>query len=114
MRIRRSLCVAAVFAVSVAAPALIAQGMIIGGGGGPMGSVTGEPFTATAKTTRVQTLADGTKITHETIAKEARDSAGKTYRETHAELPDNGSNSDFTNVVVFDPANRTQIFWNSR
>src|SRR5580698_5557197 len=38
------------------------------------------PYTAEFKTTRVQTLADGSTITHESTEVMARDSEGRTYQ----------------------------------
>jgi hypothetical protein len=115
MQIRKSLCIAAGLAVSLFEPTLVAQAGIVSfsGGGAVRGGITGEPYTATLKTTRVQTLADGTKITHTTVVKQARDSAGKTYRETRMELPE-GSGNYVANVFIFDPVNRETIFWNTR
>jgi hypothetical protein len=86
-------------------------GVVAGGG---LRGVTGEPYTATRKTTRVQTLANGTEITHETIVKEARDSNGRTYRESHPELPAGAEGEDFVTVNIFDPTNRVNILWNTR
>jgi hypothetical protein len=103
MRIRKWLCILAVLQTCFIAPSLVAQG----------NAMTGEPYTATLKTTRVQILANGTKITQETIRKEARDSAGRTYRETRQQLPDQ-ANDEIVNVFVFDPTNRTTTIWNSR
>lgn len=106
-----------------AVPALLAQGtaqstivsystagFIAATGGG----LTGEPYTANRKTTRVQTLANGTTISHETTVKEARDSNGKTYRESRPELSANAAETDFVMVHITDPANRVMINWNSR
>ena len=73
------------------------------------------PYTATRKTTRVQKLANGTIITHETTVKEARDSSGRTYRESRQEPAmglEDGSNN-FVSVTVYDPVNRVSIFWHS-
>jgi hypothetical protein len=107
MRLWKSLCVFAGLAVCLVATALVAQGAGLAG-------ITGESYTATFKITRVQTLADGTKITHESMVKEARDSAGKIYRETHQELPVGAGGGNVVNVFVFDPVNRTEIIWNTR
>jgi|HubBroStandDraft_5_1064220.scaffolds.fasta_scaffold26364_3 hypothetical protein len=111
MRIVKSLCLAAGLVIGLVVPALVAQGgfVIVGNGS----SMHGEPYTATLKTTRVQTLADGTKITHTTVVKEARDSAGRTYQDSHNELP-GGSGGDFDHVRVVDPINRETIVWDTR
>jgi hypothetical protein len=92
----------------------MAQAGMVGFAGGVAGGLTGEPYTATRKTTRQQTLADGTTINHETIVKEARDSAGRTYRESHPEIQAEAEGGDFTTVVVVDPVNRVTISWNNR
>jgi hypothetical protein len=80
------------------------------------GARTIEPYTATQKTTRVQKLANGTTITHETTVKEARDSSGRTYRESRPELlaGAEGEAASFFFVNVHDPVNRVNINWNSR
>jgi hypothetical protein len=113
MRIGRSLLAGGV-AICLVAPLVMAQTGMVGFATGVGGGLTGEPYTATRKTTRQQTLADGTRINHETIVKEARDSAGRTYRESHPEIQANAEGGDFTNVVVVDPVNRITISWNSR
>jgi hypothetical protein len=105
MRMGKFLCILAGLAVCLVAPALAAQGLV---------GVTGEPYTAISKTTRVQTLADGNKITHETSVQEARDSYGRTYRESRPEmLPAGADTEGFTTVMVFDPVNRVQISWDT-
>ncbi len=114
MRIVKSPCAIAGLAVSLIAPALVAQAGIVGFTGPSIGGITGAPYTGTRKTTRVQTLADGTKITHESIMKVARDSAGKIYRENHVELPAGSNDGEVVNVNIFDPVNRVQIFWSTR
>ena len=48
-------------------------------------TITGAPYSATAVTTSVQTLADGTKITRTMQASMARDSEGRTRREQSLE-----------------------------
>ena len=92
-------------------PGLMAQ-VVAGVGIAASGGLTGEPYTAVAKTTHIQTLADGNKITRKTSVREARDSAGRTYRETRPDLP--GDLGGITTVVVHDPVNRVQIIWNTR
>jgi len=79
------------------------------------GSRTIEPYTATRKTTRVQTLANGATITHESIVNEARDSSGRTYRENRPEGPFGfeGQTPAVSSFNVFDPVSRVNINWNS-
>jgi hypothetical protein len=120
MRIEKSLCLLAGLGVGLVGcltPALPAQeasqGVVITGGGSNLNNVPREPYSATQKTTMVQTLADGTKITHETTTKIARDSNGRIYRETHALIPAN-DDGEFATVTVFDPVNRVSITWNTR
>jgi len=76
---------------------------------------TTEPYTANRKTTRVQKLANGTTITQEGIAREARDSSGRTYRENRPEVPLGVEvpAPSFSYVNVFDPVNRITISWSS-
>ena len=81
---------------------------------GPVGTASA-PYSATRTTTRVQKLANGTTITHVTMVKEARDSSGRTYRESRQEPAmglEEGSNN-FVSVTVYDPVNRISIFWHS-
>ncbi|HZP05021.1 MAG TPA: hypothetical protein VFB43_08985 [Terracidiphilus sp.] len=113
MRTSRFFCLMGLTA-SLATPTLMAQGTIVSSiNAGPIG-VTGMPYTATLKTTVVRTLANGTKITHETTMKEARDSNGRTYRERHHEsLPAGADGADFVTVNIFDPVNRVSIMWNA-
>jgi hypothetical protein len=74
-----------------------------------------EPYTATQKTTTVQTLANGTTITRETTAKEARDSSGKSFRETALDFPmGDGQTGKQSMFYVFDPVNRININWSSQ
>jgi hypothetical protein len=74
-----------------------------------------EPYTANQKTTTVQILANGTTITRETIAKEARDSSGRTFHESVFDFPmgdgETGKQSMFN---VFDPVNRISINWSTQ
>jgi hypothetical protein len=90
-------------------------GMLIASGGGGLMSTTGAPYTAIRKTTRVQRLANGTTITHVNTVKEARDSSGRTYRETRPEIAQGseGEAGNFVFVNVHDPVNRINITWNS-
>lgn len=82
-----------VFIVLLSAGTLFAQKVVTGGANefgqigittaiaGPMGTVTGAPYTAEAITEHTQTLADGNRI-HQTITSQvARDSQGRVRRE---------------------------------
>ena len=68
------------------------------------------PYTAEFKTTRVQTLSDGSTVTHESTEVVARDSQGRSLNSTTR-----GAGSEFeveqTSVTVFDPVARTTTFW---
>jgi hypothetical protein len=78
-------------------------------------ATTAAPYSAIRKTTRVQKLANGTIITHESTVKEARDSSGRTYRESRPDsaMGSEGVSTNFVFVNVHDPVSRTNIFWNS-
>ena len=81
--------------------------------------VKGAPYTATAVTENIQTLADGTRITRKNEASIARDSEGRTRREQKLEMmgpfvpADNPPTRIFINDVVtrthyeLDPESRT-------
>jgi hypothetical protein len=123
----RSVCGVASLALLLAAtPALLAQtpslavdhgfgrGFEDGGfhGFGMRAPVTGAPYSALRTTTRVQTLANGSTITHVSQVKEARDSSGRTYMET---LPGTqaGEGPERSFVHVFDPVSRESISWSA-
>jgi hypothetical protein len=72
--------------------------------------IQNSPYSATEKTTLVQKLADGTTITRESTATEARDSQGRTVRTTTMKGM-GGRNT--TNTTVIDPVARTIINWSS-
>lgn len=73
--------------------------------------VTGAPYSALRTTTRVETLANGSTITHTSQVKESRDSSGKTYLESLPSSEQGGQTHSF--VHVFDPVNRVSISWSS-
>lgn len=73
-----------------------------------MRSAQNNPYTATEKTTVVQTLSDGTHIKTETVTFLARDSSGRTLRKS--ELPFSRDQS-MVQSIVSDPVARTNIFW---
>lgn len=79
----------------------------MGGGFGFRAAITGAPYSGTRTTTHVETLANGTTITHTSVVKESRDSSGRTYSETTSQ------DGKFTTYRVFDPVNRVSISWNS-
>lgn len=72
--------------------------------------VTGQPYSAVRTTTFVQTLANGSTINRTTSTKEARDSAGRIYRETQIT---SGDGSPRTMYSVADPVNRVNTAWRS-
>jgi hypothetical protein len=67
-------------------------------------------YTAEFKTTRVQTLADGSTITHESNEVIARDAQGRTVNIHTAEAGMEG-NVTQTSATVYDPATRTSTNW---
>jgi hypothetical protein len=68
------------------------------------------PYSATKKVTFIQKLADGTTITRESTATEARDSQGRTVQTTT--MTGIGGRSN-THTTVMDPVARTTTFWSS-
>jgi hypothetical protein len=71
------------------------------GFGGP--AVAGAPYSAEETTERVQTLADGTHITHTSTAKMFRDAEGRTRTERSAEMP-GSDNADIPLIIeISDP-----------
>ncbi len=63
--------------------------------------VKGQPYTADAVTTRVQTLADGNRITSTESAQVARDSEGRTRREQVLGVPPGADRSGASPKIVF-------------
>ncbi len=116
--------VLAAFAIAAAsslhAQVIVSSQGVVGAGGGVGASgvalglrgLEGAPYSATRTTTRVQTLADGTTITHTTTAKEARDSEGRTYHATELDTALTGR-QHVTIYNVFDPVNGIQMNWTS-
>lgn len=103
-------------------PALLAQAGVFGGG--PMGGrawggmrggfgfgppVTGEPYTAVRTIAHVQTLANGTTISHTATVNEARDSEGRTYSAT----TEDRDGHTFVSYRVVDPVAGTVTSWTS-
>ncbi len=79
----------------------------------PVGSAAQQarlPYTAEFKTTRVQTLADGSTITHETTELFARDSQGRTLNSSSS-FSQNEDQTMHTSVNINDPAARTHTYW---
>ncbi len=71
-----------------------------------------QPYTAEFKITNVQTLANGTTITHESTEVVARDSQSRRMNST-TEVQGFGLHAPFTHVNVNDPVAGTQAMWNS-
>jgi hypothetical protein len=100
-------------AVSVLGSHAAGQGAAVGASGIP-GRSTAQmqrlPYSAEFKTTRVQTLADGSTITHETTEVMARDSEGRTYQ-----LSSSASQGEdqrmHTSVDIDDPVAKTSTHW---
>jgi len=68
------------------------------------------PYSATKKVTFVQKLADGTTITRESTATEARDSQGRTVQTT---TTTGIGGRNMTHTMVMDPVARTITHWSS-
>ena len=104
---------------AVAAPQVSAQAGITStlsvGAAGPMEGASRQPYTATWTEKTVQTLANGTTVTHESTTKFARDSSGRTYTETHQTLPagSDGQPREMVMYHIFDTVARTTTSWNS-
>jgi len=69
------------------------------------------PYTAEFKTTNVQTLADGTTITHESTEVRAVDSQGRSMTSTTTSA--SADHAPITQTSVFDPVARTLTRWAS-
>ena len=67
-------------------------------------------YTAEFKTTRVQTLADGSTITHESTEVLARDSQGRIYN-LSSSISQNEEQTVHTSVNINDPAAKTNTYW---
>lgn len=107
-----------VLAIAAAGTAC-AQGVMIssfGGVGigtaGPV-SIKGASYSGTRTTTRVQTLADGTTVTHSSTQKESRDSEGRTYHAIQFEMSAVSDQPQITQYIVFDPVKRITMRWSS-
>jgi hypothetical protein len=83
------------------------------GGFGAHTPVTGAPYSALRTTTRLQTLANGSTITHTNQVKLARDSSGRTYTEELPSATETGRGPARSFVRVFDPVSRTATSWSS-
>jgi hypothetical protein len=68
------------------------------------------PYTAEFKITRVQTLADGSTLTHESTEMVARDSQGR-WMSVGTSIPLTEDQSPRSNVNVSDPVARTHSYW---
>ena len=79
------------------------------------GNVQPQVYKAEVKTTSVQTLADGTTITHEGKQVYARDSQGRTLNAmTGYPFVVMADQSEVTRVTVNDPVENTRSNWDSR
>lgn len=72
---------------------------------------TQTPYTAEFNITRIQTLANGTTITHEDTETRARDAQG---RQLYASTVSLSSQKSVTNVTITDPVARTITHWTSQ
>jgi len=68
------------------------------------------PYTAEFKITKVQTLTNGSTITHETTEVVARDSQGR-HMTASTMIPTSGDQTPRTNVSIEDPVAHTHAYW---
>jgi hypothetical protein len=101
----------AVAGFALPATAQIARGRTLGTTSGTAHEAN-LPFTAEYKITRVQTLPNGTTITHDSTELKARDSQGRRFTETTIASP-SGDQTPTTIFNVFDPVARTMTMWNN-
>jgi hypothetical protein len=71
--------------------------------------VTGEPYTAASTSSSVDTLSDGTTITHSGTSTEARDAEGRTV----TSFTTAGASGKVTHTTVFDPVAHTVTSWST-
>jgi YD repeat-containing protein len=117
MRFFRSLCTPAVLLLAASA---VLSGQVVGSSFGavayfgPQGNKA--PFTLTRTTTTVQTLADGTTLTHTSTTKQAYDSQGRSYAETRQMEPvgPDSQPDEWVHAFITDPVTHTHITWDSR
>jgi hypothetical protein len=85
--------------------------------GATIQGITGEPYSAELVTTRIQTLADGTRITHVSKQIQARDSQGRTRMEVYPDesqhIPGRDANQPVF-VAIFDPASGQNTYLDPR
>jgi hypothetical protein len=121
MRISRFVYIVAGFAtgslLAAVTPLAYAQGGVASsfGTGRIDGVANRQPYTATWTEKTVQTLANGTTVTRESMTKFARDSSGRSYTEMHNTLPagPDGQPREVVVYHIFDTAARTTTMWNS-
>lgn len=115
MRVQRVVASAAgALAVSLFAFSGHAQGPVAVSNGGGMKGIQNAPFSATFVTTRVETLADGTQITHVSRIFRARDSEGRTRMEMYGprRLAQQGADDIPVVVEIIDPVAGERITLN--
>jgi hypothetical protein len=83
-----------------------------GGFGGMHAPVAGAPYTAVRTTTHVETLANGSTITHTEQVKEGRDSSGRTFVTTVPNAAE-GPRGLHSFTHVFDPVSHESISWSA-
>ena len=97
-------------------PVIIGSQIALSASGGGYG-ITGLPYSAQMVTTRVQTLADGTQITHVTKQFQSRDSEGRTRTEIYFPEGEPGSAQNAGQplmISIFDPVAGQNIDLNPR
>ncbi len=126
MRLSRYMSILAGFALTLTVPVLSAQrggggpGFFHGfdrgfGGAGHMAEHAKGPFTATLTEKSVETLTNGTTITHESTTRIARDSSGRVYEEIHRTIAtrENSTPHEVVSYHVHDPVAHTETSWSS-
>lgn len=109
-RICKLLTLLAAVGLALPSSSQIARSRASAGGQANASSRTQLPYTAEFKTTRVQTLPDGSTITQESTQVMARDSAGRTLNASTS-APVSEDQTQHTMVNVFDPVGRSHSFW---
>jgi hypothetical protein len=85
------------------------------GGAAHLAAQAKGPFTATFSQQSVQTLGNGSTITHESTTRIALDSSGRVYEEVHRTVatPENSQPHEVVSYHVHDPVAHTETSWSS-
>lgn len=121
MQIARPGIACVLLALATACPLLAGQSGGVNADGGIAYSFTHDnlqppyvpPFTAAWKTTYLQVLLDGTRVTHTSTTKAAYDSQGRSYHETSTVKPDYSTSPPTLMIDVSDPVRRVDLHWDT-